>query len=300
MFPPLADNTVDLQLVRGREAGADTAPALVIEVPHGATDAGDFDAWASALEGPLPDDLQGFFHVNTDAGAPELAEAVARRFTEVRPDQAALVIRCRVPRTFVDCNRMLDVGPDAFREAGVTPGLPPWIRETGDHALLRQAWSHYQSTVDAAIEGARDDARILLLHTFAPRTVDVQVDLDVVANLRAAWAPEKAQTWPLRPEVEVIGRDTEGVDHAPAKAVLALRLALGPLGVPVAESATWPLHPSTLAWHRTMAHPGRVLCVEIRRDLLAAAWTPMEPLEIDPGRVALFVEPLVDAIRAWS
>jgi hypothetical protein len=71
-----------------------------------------------------------------------------------------------------------------------------------------------------------------------------------------------------------IGRDLEGKNHAPPAVVDALRAHLGPLGVDLAESATYPMHPSTLAWDHTLARPGGVLCLEVRRDLVVAVFDP--------------------------
>ena len=64
---------------------------------------------------------------------------------------------------------------------------------------------------------------MLLLHTYAPRTVDVEVDLDIVRACARAYQPEVEPTWPLRPELDVISRALDGTDHAPAAVVDALR-----------------------------------------------------------------------------
>ena len=48
------------------ELGGGDGPALVIEVPHGATGDWEFNVVASQLRGAVPDDLIAFFHVNTD------------------------------------------------------------------------------------------------------------------------------------------------------------------------------------------------------------------------------------------
>src|SRR6478752_1623726 len=89
--------------VRGPRASG--PPSLLLEVPHGATRTADFERVRQRLKGALPPGLGDFFHVNTDVGAPELAEAIARRYVADHPERAALVLRCLVPRTFIDCNR---------------------------------------------------------------------------------------------------------------------------------------------------------------------------------------------------
>ena len=125
-----------------------------------------------------------------------------------------------------------------------------------------------------------------MLHSYAPRTVDVEVDLQIVASLRRAYQPDREPSWPLRPEVDVIGRALDGTDHAPAGVVEALRGELAGLGIALADSATYPLHPSTLAWDHVVARPGRALCVEVRRDLLAEPFEPFVEMRIGEGRAS--------------
>ncbi|HWU88442.1 MAG TPA: N-formylglutamate amidohydrolase, partial [Kofleriaceae bacterium] len=239
---------VDVQLLHGERAPRDAAPDLIVEVPHGATRTEDYAAVEALLESPLPPSLVDFFHVNTDAGAPELAEAVARRFVAAAPARTAAVLRCRIPRTFIDCNRRIDAAPEDFREGKVTPGLMPWITAPADRALLRGRYDAYVTAVREAAALLAADGAMLLLHTYAPRSVDVEVGPGIVEQLRRAWAPDRAPTWPLRPEVDVIGRGVDGTSHAPEAVVAALRDGLAALGIAAADSATYPLHPSTLAW----------------------------------------------------
>ena len=68
-------------------------PDLLVEIPHGATRAAHFDALASELVGPFPDDLRDFFFVNTDVGAPEVGGALAARVVADDPHRTAVVIR---------------------------------------------------------------------------------------------------------------------------------------------------------------------------------------------------------------
>src|SRR5687768_8949782 len=98
---------VDVTIARGRAARDDAAPDLVIEIPHGATRTADYTACAAELTSPLPADLVDFFHVNTDAGAPELGRAIAQRVVADEPTRTVVVLRCRIPRTFIDCNRRM-------------------------------------------------------------------------------------------------------------------------------------------------------------------------------------------------
>jgi hypothetical protein len=296
---PSIPGIVDVQLVHGERARPGAAPDLIVEVPHGATTTEDFTSLAARLDSPLPASLIDFFYVNTDAGAPELALAVARRFTAAEPSRTAAVLRCRVPRTFIDCNRRIDASLAELREGKVTPGVPPWITAPADRALLRERYDAYVAAVRGAIEALAPGGAMLLLHTYAPRSVDVEVDLEIVDKLRRAWQPDVAPTWPLRPEVDVIGRGVDGASYAPAPVVAALREALAALGITAADSATYPLHPSTLAWEHATRLPGRALCVEVRRDLLADPFEPVAEMRIGADRVERLADPLARALRAW-
>ena len=267
-------------------------PDLVIEIPHGATETVDYTSLALQLTSPLPEGLVDFFHVNTDAGAPELARAIA----DALPDRIVAVMRCRIPRTFIDCNRRMDASPEEFKAGKVTPGLMPWITTDEDRALLRDRYDQYAAAVRAAIGPA---AAVLLLHTYAPRSVDVEVDHDIVANLRHAYLPEVEPTWPLRPEVDIISRALDGTDYAPPDVTAALHAELAAVGVEVADGTTYPLHPSTVAWDHVMAHPGRALCVEVRRDLLADPFTPFAQMDIGAAKLARLAKPFASALRRW-
>lgn len=301
MVSPLASipSVVDVHVLRGSRAPADAPPDLVIEIPHGATDTSDFTTLAAQLTSSLPGGLVDFFHVNTDAGAPELALALAAQFVDDSPARVVAVLRCRIPRTFIDCNRRIDAAPEDFKAGKVTPGLMPWITTDGDRGLLRAAYDRYVEVVRGAIALLGPDGAVLMLHSYAPRTVDVEVDQDIGPNLRRAYQPEIEPTWPLRPEIDVISRALDGTSHAPVAVVETLRQELAAVGIEVADSATYPLHPSTLAWDHVSARPGRALCVEVRRDLLADPFTPFEQMTIGTAKVARLVGPFANALRRW-
>lgn len=299
MPPTSIPGILDVTVAHGARAHPGAALDLVIEVPHGATATADFAAAAAGLTSPLPDGLVDFFHVNTDAGAPELAIAIAERFVADEPARSVAVLRCRIPRTFIDCNRRIDASPDDFRAGKVTPGLMPWITTADDRARLRAAYDRYVAAVREATADLAGDGALVLLHSYAPRTVDVEVDLDIATNLRRAYQPDREPTWPLRPEVDVIGRELDGTSRAPAGVVEVLRAELAGLGIALADSATYPLHPSTLAWEHVTARPGRALCVEVRRDLLADPFEPFAEMRIGAARVARLVPAFVRALRRW-
>jgi len=299
MPPTSIPGILDVTVVRGAHAAPGAAPDLVIEVPHGATATADFTAAAAPLTSRLPDDLVAFFHANTDAGAPELAVAIAHRITDADPVRSVVVVRCRIPRTFIDCNRRIDAPADAFAAGKLTPGLMPWITTDDDRARLLAGHERYVACVHQATAELAGHGGVVLLHSYAPRTVDVEVDLDIVASLRRAYQPDRAETWPLRPEVDVIGRAPDGTDHAPAAVVAALRNELAALGIAVADSATYSLHPGTLAWDHVQARPGRALCVEIRRDLLADPFEPFAEMQISAAKVDRLAAPFGRALARW-
>jgi predicted N-formylglutamate amidohydrolase len=262
------------------ERWARSGPPLLIEVPHGATRTAQFEALRRQLKSPLPDDLVDFFHVNTDAGAPQIGRAIAES-----TDRAVVLVVSEIPRTFVDCNRVLDASKDAYAEGKVTPGMGPWITDPDDDRMLRDLHAKYTALVDEAIAGTMAaDGTALLLHTYGPRTVDVDVGLDIGARMRAAY--ERPEQWPLRPEIDVIARTTEGELLADAGVVDSIIEAGRSIGLEVEVSATYPIHPTSHAWRHSLAWPGRVVCVEVRRDLVADPFEPFEEMRIDPAAVS--------------
>jgi hypothetical protein len=47
------------------------------------------------------------------------------------------------------------------------------------------------------------------------------------------------------------------------------------------------------------ARPGRALCVEVRRDLLADPFVPFAQMTIGAAKVDRLVGPFVNALRRW-
>ncbi len=298
-LPASLPELIDVDVVRGVRTEAGAAPDLVIEIPHGATHTADFERIRVQLTSPLPAGLVDFFHVNTDAGAPELGLAIAQHIVEADPTRTVAILRCRLPRTFIDCNRRIDASPAEFKAGKVTPGLMPWITTPEDRALLRAEYDRYVLATRQAMDALAPHGAILLLHTYAPRSVDVEVDADIVTNLHRAYEPAVEGTWPLRPEIDVIATDTAGVSHAPAAVLAALKAEMSGARFEVADGATYPLHPSTLAWDHVQRKPGHALCLEIRRDLVADPFDPFVQMTISPSKVARLAAPLATALRAW-
>lgn len=298
--PAPIPGVADVVRVAGAQAPTGAAPDLLLEVPHGATRAADFDALAARLVGPFPPDLRAFFFVNTDVGAPEVALLVAQSVVERAPRRTALVIRCRVPRTFVDCNRLIDADtkPSASAAGAMTPGLPPYLSDPRDVALLvERCYLPYRRLVTAQMDAVLSaGGRALMVHTYAPRSVDVPVDERIVERLREAYTPEGQRRWPLRAEVDLITHDPDGRLLADADLVERAAAGFAAQGLHVARNAAYALHPSTLAHRFATAYPGRTLCLEIRRDLLVPVFTPFAEMRPDDALVERAARPLAEAL----
>lgn len=282
-------------------AGArpDEPPDLLVEVPHGATREADYEALRRRLFGDFPADLREFFFVNTDVGAPECAVAFARRVVDTASGpRKALVVRGLLPRTFVDCNRVLE------REApaAMTPVIPDYVGDERDRRLLRELHARYtEATSRSFDEVCGRGGTALILHSYAPRSVGIEhIDGSIVERLREEYRPERFERWPLRPPVDVISEAEDGTYLAPRALVAAVRERYGAAGVETAENATYRLHGDTEGYRHSARHPGRVLCVEIRRDLLADPFTPFREMRIGEACVRRMVEPLAAAFLGPS
>lgn len=290
-----------VEYLRGAAADPLAPPDVLLEVSHGATRASHFTELRAALRGQYAADLQDFFFVNTDVGAPELARAVAARLVAAQPRRTALVVRCLLPRTFVDCNRRIDPStvPAASAAGAMTPGLPPWIQDEDDRRLLLARYGVYRATVAAAFAAVCGSGGLgLCVHTYAPRSLDVPVDRDIVAHLHAAYAADRIGSWPLRPAVDLITHDPDGCELAHPLLAQRAQTEFTAAGFEVELNGAYSLHPSTLAHAFAVAYPGRTLCLEVRRDLLVAEFTPFREMLPDPVRVERAALPLAAATLA--
>jgi len=276
----------EVEFVRGVRAG--DVPDLLLEVPHGATRAAHYDRVVGALRGSFPANLRDFFFVNTDVGAPEVAQRTAELFVAADPTRSALVVRCLVPRTFVDCNRVIDVDakPRASAAGEVTPGVQPWVRDPHDIALLLGRYRAYRELVEESADricGA--GGHMLMVHSYAPRSIDVAVDEHIVERLREAYQPERITTWRLRPPVDLIVDTPDGVRLASPQLMARVQQRLTAAGYDVVLNGAYNLHPMTLAAATAARHPGRTLCLELRRDLLVHSFTPFAEMHVDPQKI---------------
>ena len=287
----------EVVLARGAQAGE--RPELLLEVPHGATRAADFERLRAALRGNFPEDLREFFFVNTDVGAPEVALRVAERVVAADPRRCAAVIRCLLPRTFVDCNRVLDAQtvPRASAAGELTPGVHAWVRDPADLELLLARHGAYRALVEGACERVCTQGGVaVMVHTYAPRSVEVPVDERIVEHLRAAYAPERFESWPLRAPVDLIVDTPEGTRLASNNLVERVRAGFAAAGLEVVLNGAYSLHPETLAGVLARRHRGQTLCLELRRDLLVHAFTPFQEMQVDPVKVERIAAPLAAAL----
>lgn len=275
-------------------AGPAGRPAShLIELPHGATRAAHFEALRGALRGDYPEDLEAFYFVNTDVGVPECAFEIARGLARI--GASTLIVRALLPRTFIDCNRVIEGG---LRGDEMTPPVPEYVRRRDDIQTLVRLYGEYQDVTRHAYEEVcRNGGLALNLHSFAPRSVRVgRIDDGIVLKLREAYAPGKFETWKRRPDVDIISEDTDGRRLASADLVEALKRAYAAIGIEAAENDTYRLHAETMSHVHSSAHPGKVLCMEINRELLADPFDPFEEMRIAPEKVARMAAPVVAAL----
>ncbi len=292
----------DVRLVRGAEA-EDAPPDLLIEVPHGATKAAHFAALRSELRGEFPEGLCDFFFVNTDVGAPEVALRLAERVVAAAPRRSALVIRCLVPRTFIDCNRVIDAAtrPAASAAGAMTPGVANYVRDDADLALLFSRYTAYRALVERAFGQVCGAGGVgLMLHSYAPKNIDVPVDERIVERLREAYSPDVYPKWTLRAEVDLITNAPDGT--LLADDALAARVSAGfeREGFQVARNGAYSLHPSSMGHLLASRHLGRTLCIEMRRDLLAREFTPFGEMDIDPSSADRMASVLAESLAGGA
>jgi hypothetical protein len=289
----------DVVIVRGKKAPANLPPDVLLEVPHGATSTADFASLRAELVGRFPDRLEDFFHVNTDVGAPEVAARAAALLPDLDPRRAAIVLTSRIPRTFVDCNRMIDAttSPSPSASGDVTPGLMPWMTDPADRALVLARYGRYRALVSGWTEQVLDRGGVAIqVHSYAPLEIDVAVDLKIVETLHAAYRPEALPRWKLRPEIDLIVVAPDRRRLAAPRLAQELRAGYEKAGIGVAEGEAYTLHPQTVAGHLAARYPGRTLCYEMRRDLLVDEFIPFVAMRVSPEKVERHAVILANAI----
>ncbi len=275
---------------------------LLIEVPHGATRRSDYDAVVGKLKSTLPDQLEHFFFVNTDIGAPEGALWIGEALAKL--GFATVVTRCLIPRTFIDTNRLIAATTKGVVVDGLTPAVPGYVEDASDAEWLTAQHGAYHRVVEQAYALVCGEAKglALQLHSFSPRSVGIEkTDHDIVKALHAAYVPEVYAKWPERPQVDCISATPDKSFQSAPTLVAALRAAYAEAGIKAEENATYSLHPATMGYFYAKAYPDRVLCVEWNRGLVADPFVPFGVSPISEEKVAKMAAPLAkllgDALR---
>ena len=120
-----------------------------------------------------------------------------------------------------------------------------------------------------------------MLHTYAPRTVPItSVDRDIVKQLHVFYHSEKIRSCKLRPQIDVIHKTPNNEELSDLKWYESVSQEFRTIGLDVADGASYPLHPVTMAYHYAKAYPRQTLCIEIRRDLIVERWEPFSEMRI--------------------
>jgi hypothetical protein len=272
---------------------------LVIEVPHGATREQDYFSVARRLKSTLPAQLEHFFFVNTDIGAPEGAQWLGQTLSA--QGYGVLTLRCLIPRTFIDTNRVIANTVKGVVVDGLTPAVPAYIEHPDDAAWLTQQHAAYHALVAQAYAAVCGDLKglALQLHSFSPRSVGIEkTDANIVTALHDAYRPEVYATWPERPQVDCIASTADGSFKSAPKLVAAVRAAYAEAGIKAEENATYALHPATMGLHYARAYPDRVLCIELNRGLVADPFVPFGVSPISAAKVERVVAPIGRTLAA--
>lgn len=270
---------------------------LAVEVPHGADQQRHFEELADKLKSDLPNELVRFFFANTDVGAFDYGLQVAERVVAAGPGRRVVVIRCLIPRTLIDTNRRIDAA-DTLATGGMTPGMAPYINHPDDQQLLSTLHRRYLEVGASHLRPTAEAGGFLLLpHSYGPRTMGIaKVDAQIVDNLRAASQPGVWESWPLRPEVDLLVHDGDGKTHAPMQLVERLVRDFAAVELTAELSSTYTLNSAAQAWQWAAEFADQTLCIEVRRDLLVRRFSLLEPMFADPAKVERVVGPLTVAI----
>lgn len=262
-----------------------SAPKLFIELPHGCVHCEEYERFAQYIPS-LPDNLIDFFLVNTDVGTPDLGTAIAKY---VQDTCGVVVLRSRIPRTLIDCNRILSLNEDEYKEGKVTAGIPSYI-PTEHHHWLKNIHHRYTIKAQELFEAVCGQGGIgIMLHSYAPRSVGINsVDHQIVEKLHWAYQEEVYKDWPIRPQVDFIAKTKDNEWFGAAEKILSIKERMEKDGLEVGISSTYPMHPATTAYMHTKKYPNQTLCIEIRRDLLMKDFRPFKRLQVDQVQIDRF------------
>ena len=289
--PQSLKNIVEIIEIVGKDSGIDQSPQVLIEIPHGATKKEHFEELKAQLSSEFPKDLIDFFFVNTDVGAPELAQFTAEILSRLNHRCKILIVRSLIPRTFIDCNRRLNLSENEALEAGITVGLPVYVKTASDKELLLHRYSCYQQEAEkayACVCGAGGIA--IMLHSYAPKSVGISaVREDIVERLHDVYSPEQYKKWSVRPQVDFIHQtpNNEILSHDFLRNNMTKHLERS--GYRVAQGESYKLHPATTGYSWAKKYKQKTVCIELRRDLLVEHFEPFSEMVIDiekMGRIA--------------
>jgi len=286
-------NPSDDQLFHTKNYGKG-GPQLLIELPHGAVNTEEYQFFAQQIPS-LPENLIDFFYVNTDVGTPELAHCIAQNLKE---HMRISIIRSRIPRTLVDCNRVLSLSPEEYRAGKVTPGIPCYVPQQ-DHEWLHQIHQRYTKKVDELYASiCQQGGSALILHSYSPKSVGISsVDQDIVEKLHWAYEADLYKTWPTRPKIDIIAKTKEGEWLCDMKRAEKLQQAYIQNDITVGLSQTYPMHPSTMAFRHAKKYPSQIICLEIRRDLLMKEFLPFAPMYACQKKIEKHAQTITKAYR---
>ncbi|PZR08619.1 MAG: hypothetical protein DI536_24255 [Archangium gephyra] len=281
-------------------SGTPSQKWLLVDVPHGATRKRDYDAVFAKMKSELPHELEHFFFVNTDIGAPEGAQWLGKTLAPLGIN--VVFARCLIPRTFIDPNRVVELSDAEGKvKDGLTAAVPAYITHKEDLAWLREQHRRYHQAVAAAyVELCKVKSGLAVqLHSYSPRSVGIEkVDADIVKALHAAYVPEVYATWPERPPVDLISATKDGSFRTAPKLVDSLLLEYARAGIEAKENATYNLAPVATGLLYAVQYPQQVVCVELNRGLVADPFVPFGVSPISEQKVAHMVGPIAHAIVA--
>lgn len=272
---------------------------LFIEVPHGATRKSDYDRVFSRLKSKLPEQLEHYFFVNTDIGAPEGAQWLGKTLSAKGIN--VVVARCLMPRTFIDPNRVVGAQKAGTMTDGLNPATATYITHADDFAYLHDVHAQYSEAVGRAYQDVcrGKDGLALQLHSYAPKSVGIEkVDDSIVRALHAAYEPDVYAKWPDRPPIDLIASTKDGSFKAAPQLVAKTLAAYKAAGIAAEENGTYHLHPVTMGMQWAQQYPSQILCVELNRGLVADPFTPFGVSPISEAKVATMVAPLASVFEA--
>lgn len=300
--------------VCGPEAEPGAAPTVLCELPHGATRLVDLAA-AKVLTRDYPEArYDKFFLANTDQGSPEyggrfaamlcdpeglaglgLEAAVIERVRARVARMKVLMIRCLIPRTIADVNRVWEPGRD-FTSANLTGVIAPFVTDPIEVMAIRGRYDEYQALRRAAHELVCGSGGFAFnLHTYAPISVSIVPDEPIVDTLERAYRPENFPTYPRRPEAQLITATPGGEYLGDRALAAAIALEYAKIGVKAAENEPFDLHPATTCAATCAEYPGRVTVLELSRERLAEVFDPFVEMKISAAKVETMAAPLAAA-----